>query len=144
MRGQRPADTLKFRETDLKDDVLLIEQGKTGTKLRLRLKDERGIENALAKLIDRMLATKSRHKVRSPYLICNEDGQRLSYFALDSRFEKARTDAQAVVALQRNTALAAEIGKFQFRDLSAKAATDKAEDPSNIRAVQKQLGHGSV
>lgn len=144
LTGQRPADTLKFRETDLKDDMLLVEQGKTGNKLRMKLKDWRGMKNALSKLIDRMLAAKARHKVRSLYLICNEEGQRLSYFALDARLEKARVAAQAVAESQGNAALAREIGKFQFRDLRAKAATDKADDTGDIRAAQKQLGHGSV
>jgi integrase len=144
LTGQRPADTLGFRETDIKDDVLLVEQAKTRTKLRLNLKNDKGMKNALGRLIDQIIGSKARHKVRSLYLLCNERGERLTYFALDSRFEKARTAAQALAASAGATALAAEIGQFQFRDLRAKAATDKADDTKDIRAAQKQLGHGSV
>ncbi|TYP80016.1 MULTISPECIES: tyrosine-type recombinase/integrase [Nitrosomonas] len=34
--------------------------------------------------------------------------------------------------------------KFQFRDLRAKAGTDKADSSGDIRQAQKQLGHKSV
>ena len=144
LTGQRPADTLRFLETDIKGDVLLVQQGKTNKKLRLNLKNDKGIKNDLARLIDRIISAKSNHKVRSLYLVCNEEGQRLSYFALDSRFEKARTAAQLLATAQGITELAAEISQFQFRDLRAKAATDKADSTKDIRAAQKQLGHGSV
>ncbi|CAE6839529.1 hypothetical protein LMG22931_07182 [Paraburkholderia nemoris] len=42
--------------------------------------------------------------------------------------------------------LAARVGKelFQFRDLRAKAGTDKAESSGNIQAAQLQLGHKSL
>ncbi|WP_232439928.1 tyrosine-type recombinase/integrase [Burkholderia ubonensis] len=33
---------------------------------------------------------------------------------------------------------------FQFRDLRAKAGTDKAESSRDIRAAQRQLGHTSI
>jgi integrase len=52
----------------------------------------------------------------------NFDGQSLSYFALRSRFDKAR--AQSGVS-------------FQFRDLRAKAATDI----NDLMHAQKLLGH---
>lgn len=35
-------------------------------------------------------------------------------------------------------------GDFQFRDLRAKAGTDKAESAGDIRKAQQQLGHQSV
>ena len=34
--------------------------------------------------------------------------------------------------------------KYQFRDLRAKAGTDKADDAGDIRAAQKQLGHTNI
>lgn len=39
---------------------------------------------------------------------------------------------------------AAGIEGVQFRDLRAKAATDKAESSGDIRKAQQQLGHTTV
>lgn len=144
LTGQRPADTLKFLETDIKGDVLLVQQGKTNKKLRLNLKSDKGVKNDLAPLTQRIITAKAKHKIRSLYLVCNEEGERLSYFALDSRFEKARTAAQRLATSPGMVDLANEIGLFQFRDLLAKAATDKADQTNDIRAAQKQLGHSSI
>ncbi len=52
--------------------------------------------------------------------------------ALRFRFDRARKVAGV------------EKGIFQFRDLRAKAGTDKAESSGDIRAAQLQLGHTSV
>ncbi|WP_143860923.1 hypothetical protein [Nitrosovibrio sp. Nv4] len=47
LTGQRPADTLKMRETDIRDGMLVVKQrksvrdGKAGKVLRLRLNDDR-------------------------------------------------------------------------------------------------------
>ncbi|MSQ60615.1 MAG: hypothetical protein EXR36_13480 [Betaproteobacteria bacterium] len=55
-------------------------------------------------------------------LIQDESSQRLSYFALRSRFDKARAAAGV---------------SFQFRDIRAKSATDMED----LRHAQKLLGH---
>jgi len=55
-------------------------------------------------------------------LLQDPDGQRLSYFALRSRFDKAREVAGV---------------DFQFRDLRAKAATDTGD----LAHAQRLLGH---
>src|SRR5450830_1400769 len=112
--GQRPADVLKFNVTDIADGSLSLTQNKTGKKLRI------AIEGELAEVIDRILA-KPRDKVNKS-LLQDPDGQRLSYFALRSRFDKARDMAGV---------------NFQFRDLRAKAATD-TED---LGHAQRLLGH---
>ncbi|WP_341317069.1 tyrosine-type recombinase/integrase [Paraburkholderia sp. IMGN_8] len=52
--------------------------------------------------------------------------------ALQYRFRAAREAAEIAAA------------DFQFRDLRAKAGTDKTEATGDIRHAQKQLGHGSV
>jgi len=83
------------------------------------------------------------YKVTSLALVRNERGQPLSYAALDGRFEDARKRAVAAMDERRLTELAASIRAFQFRDLRAKAGTDKA-DATDIRAAQRQLGHNSV
>lgn len=112
--GQRPADVLKFDVTDISEGSLSLVQNKTGKKLRI------AIEGELAEVIARIMA-KSRNKMNMA-LLQDPDGQRLSYFALRSRFDKARSIAGV---------------SFQFRDLRAKAATD-ANDLSH---AQRLLGH---
>ncbi len=114
--GQRPADVLKFNVTDIVDGSLTLTQNKTGKKLRI------AIEGELAEVIARILA-KPRDKVNKA-LLQDPDGQRLSYFALRSRFDKARETSGV---------------SFQFRDLRAKAATD-TED---LAHAQSLLGHKS-
>ncbi|QVQ29162.1 tyrosine-type recombinase/integrase [Achromobacter deleyi] len=59
-------------------------------------------------------------------------GLPLTAGALRDRFDKAREAAGVPKA------------GFQFRDLRAKAGTDKTESAGDIRQAQKQLGHGSV
>ncbi|WP_255423353.1 integrase [Undibacterium sp. CY21W] len=91
--GQRPADVLKFNVTDIADGSLSLTQNKTGKKLRI------AIEGELAEVIDRILA-KPRDKVNKS-LLQDLDGQRLSYFALRSRFDKAREIAGGGFSIQR-------------------------------------------
>lgn len=125
LTGQRPADVLKMTETDLRDGMLHLTQGKTKTKLRINIQGE------LATLINQILARKIGHKVRSLYLIVDDSGQRFTYSMLRSHFDIARETA----GISKSA--------FQFRDLRAKAATDKTES-SDIRQAQKQLGHTTV
>ncbi|MFZ6770541.1 tyrosine-type recombinase/integrase [Undibacterium sp. Di26W] len=112
--GQRPADVLKITVADIADGKLSIKKNKTGKKLRI------AIEGELADVISRILA-KPRDKVNNAFLQ-DPDGQRLTYFAMCSRFDKAR-EVSGV--------------NFQFRDLRAKAATD-TED---LAHAQSLLGH---
>jgi len=126
LSGQRPADTLKFDERDVRDGVLHVDQGKTGKKLRLQVVGE------LATVIERIRARKAGYKVSSTALVVNEEGQRLTYDALRQRFHKAR-EAAGITPQE-----------FQFRDLRAKAGTDKADSAGDIRQAQMQLGHKSI
>lgn len=126
LTGQRPADVLKITETDIRDKVLYVTQSKTQTKLRM------GVTGELSTLIERIMARKAGHKIRSLALIVDEDGQRLSHSTLRAHFDRARAAAGVDKAV------------FQFRDLRAKAATDKAESTGDIRQAQKQLGHTTV
>lgn len=138
LAGQRPGDCLKFQESDIQDGALWVKQGKTGTKLRIR------IEGKLAEVIARIKARKSaiaaetqaapakKHSqkavVISLALVINEKGQALTASALDGRFGKAR-EAAGIAPKD-----------FQFRDLRAKAATE-VEDRSGMDAAQGLLGH---
>lgn len=126
LTGQRPADTLRMAETDIRDGSLQVRQGKTGKALRIAVVGE------LATVLDRIAARKAMLPVRSLRLVINEQGQPLGRYALRFRFDRARI-AAGVAA-----------GAFQFRDLRAKAGTDKADSSGDVRAAQRQLGHASV
>lgn len=126
LTGQRPADTLKFDERDLREGELHVHQGKGKQKLRMRVVGE------LAAVIERIRLRKASCQVVSTALVINEDGQRLTYDTLRQRFAKAR-EAAGLTHKQ-----------FQFRDLRAKAGTDKTDTAGDIRQAQKQLGHKSI
>lgn len=126
LTGQRPSDVLKMTEHDINDGAITVTQNKTKAKLRI------SIEGELAALIQRIITRKSGHKVRSLSLIVGDDGRKLSSCALRGHFDRARESA----GIDKDA--------FQFRDLRAKAGTDKAESSGDIRQAQKQLGHTSV
>lgn len=127
LTGGRPADLLKIDERDLREGSIEVRQNKTGHKLRIEIKGE------LAALVERIKARKRSLSsvVVSTRLLVNEEGQPLGKYALRFRFDSARAAAGI------------EGDDFQFRDLRAKAATDKT-DRENIRKAQQQLGHASV
>jgi len=127
LTGGRPGDLLKIDETHLRQGSVEVTQNKTGMKLRIAIAGE------LAELINRIIARKRAiaGKVVSTRLLVNEEGQPLGKYALRFRFE----DARAAAGIEGDD--------FQFRDLRAKAATDKT-DSDDIRDAQQQLGHTSV
>ena len=114
LTGQRPADVLKIKRTDIRDGALWIVQNKTGARLSIEITGE------LAAVIERI--NQRPRKAISAFLIQDENGQPLSQGALRSRFDKARTLAKV---------------DFQFRDIRAKAATDTGD----LGHSQKLLGH---
>lgn len=114
LTGQRPADVLKLKRTDVRDGALWIVQNKTGARIGIEVTGE------LASVLERINARPRR--AISPFLIQDEDGQPLTAPALRSRFDKARKAAGVV---------------FQFRDLRAKAATDTGD----LAHSQKLLAH---
>ncbi|WP_454874792.1 tyrosine-type recombinase/integrase [Paraburkholderia xenovorans] len=126
LTGQRPADTLKFCESDIRGGELWIQQGKRGKKLRITVTGE------LAVVIQRILDRKVACGSKTDALVVNERGDRMLADALRFRFDRARMVAKV------------EKEQFQFRDLRAKAGTDKTESSGDIRAAQRQLGHRSL
>lgn len=124
LTGQRPADVLRMAETDLRDGSLAVRQGKTGERLRIAVSAE------LQAVIDRCKGRKAGFKVHSTRLVVNRYGRPIGTHAISVRF-KAACDKAKVVGIQ-------------FRDLRAKAGTDKAESTGDARQAQKQLGHSSV
>ena len=126
LTGQRPADTLGLSVTNIRDDTLQFRQGKTGKAMRIEVIGE------LAALLERIAARKKELKVHALRLIIDENGQPLGRDALRYRFDRARETAKVSREL------------FQFRDLRAKAGTDKADTAGDVRQAQRQLGHTSV
>lgn len=124
LTGQRPADVLRLSELDVRDGVLHVRQGKTGTKLRFSVGGE------LAGVLERIRERKRGFKVHSTLFVVNEHGRSIGVNAMSRRWVKACAKA-GVVGLQ-------------FRDLRAKAGTDKTESAGDVRQAQRQLGHGSV
>lgn len=114
LTGQRPADVLKLKRTDIRDGALWIVQNKTGQRLGVEITGE------LAAVITRI--NERPRLAISAWLIQDENGQPLTQFALRSRFDKARTLAKV---------------DFQFRDIRAKAATDTGD----LAHSQTLLGH---
>lgn len=146
LTGQRPADVLKLSEVDIKDNTLAVNQNKRSgrAKLRLSLLNQDGKTfNGLGLVIQRILANKKSHKVRTLQLICNERGGPLTYSALDNRFEELRDKAAEQALSRGDDDLAKAIRVFQFKDLRAKAGTDKA-DSSSLDEAKRQLGHTNL
>lgn len=124
LTGQRPADVLRLSEMDVRGGTVHIAQGKTRAKLRIEITTE--LEQLLARIRER----KQGHAVYSTRLIVNEQGRAIGTNAMSRRWARA--------------CAAAGITGLQFRDLRAKAATDKEESTGNIREAQRQLGHSNV
>jgi integrase len=125
LTGQRPSDVLRMDETDLRDGLLSVRQAKTGAKVRM------AISPALDALIERIRTRKRGYGVYATRLIVDAKGRPLSLGRLQDAFVRAR-DAAGI-----------EPAAFQFRDLRAKAASDKTES-GDIRQAQRQLGHSTV
>ncbi|WP_397448198.1 tyrosine-type recombinase/integrase [Pseudomonas sp. NA-150] len=126
LTGQRVTDTRLLDERDIRSGEIWITQGKTKAKRRIQIIGE------LATLIERIKLRKAVFKVRSTQLIVDESGRGMTYSMLRNRFDDARTAAGIDKAA------------FQFRDLRAKAGTDKAESSGDIVMARDQLGHTSV
>lgn len=116
LTGQRPADILKMKRTDIHDGALWIQQNKTKHKMGIAITGE------LEMVIKRILGRK--RTITSVYLIQDDSGQPLNQWTFRSRFDAAREKAGV---------------EFQFRDIRAKAATDM----DDLARAQKLLGHSS-
>lgn len=134
LAGQRPSDTLKMAETDIRDCALNVRQGKTNTKLRV------AITGDLSTVIDRIKARKAAHQVRALALVVDEQGKKLSMSALIGRWEHIRENAAKHLEQAGDPAGAAEVRGIQYRDMRAKAGTDK-EESEGMAAAKDLLGH---
>jgi integrase len=135
--GQRPGDTLRMTEQDIKDGLLGVKQGKTKAKRRIR------IVGRLAGVLSRIKARKAGYKVWSSSLVVNTRGLPLTKWVLRDSFTAAREAAALKAEAEKNTEFAAEIRAFWFYDLRAKAADDIAE-VAGEQAATDLLGHDNV
>lgn len=128
LTGQRPADVLKMRHSDIVDGALEVQQNKTGMKLRILLSAD-GVRSELGRVIDRI----KRRKVTGLFIVATAKGAGLNKWTLRDRFEKAREDAANAVG---DEALAEKIRRFQFRDIRPKAASEM-----DLEHASDLLGH---
>ena len=122
LAGQRPADTLRFLETDMRDGFA---RAPRQDRSEAAHRDHRRTGPSARSDQGRKARYRADNKVVSLYLVVNEAGLPLTAGALRDRSDKAR-EASGVP----NAA-------FQFRDLRAKAGTDKTEAAGDIRQAQK-------
>lgn len=122
--GQRPSDVRALKETDIREGLLHIKQGKTRAKLRIEVVD------GLADLIEEIRAYKRKAGTICSALLVNENGQPLGKDAIRYRFDQAREKAGIAK------------DEFQFRDFRAKVATE-TDDASGTKSAQALLGHST-
>jgi integrase len=134
LTGQRPADVLKMRITDIKDGALELTQNKTRKKLLILLDAEHGGRTKLGQLLDRIKARE--RKVASLYIIATPAGVALNQWTLRTRFDDARAEAAKKADEAGDKTLALRIRSFQFRDIRPKAASE-----TDLTHASKLLGH---
>ena len=133
LTGQRPADVLKMRRSDIRDKAIEVKQGKTGIKVRILLETPDGRQTSLGALIERLCQRQGQ--VASLYLISRpKDGSAISIAMIEQQMVKAR-DRAAEQAKDPN--LREKILAAQFRDIRPKAASDHA----NLADAADLLGH---
>ena len=119
------SDVLAFSKNDFRKAELNICQAMTGNKLRMSVTGE------LAAVVERVKARKQTYTICNTALVVNEHGSPVSLAMLQRRWVEARKAAGFSAALQ-------------FRELRAKAGTDKTDSSGDVRQAQQQLGHSSV
>lgn len=138
LTGQRPADVLKASVADINNGFLMVGQGKTQKRLRIRLHDGTAASD-LSAFLDALLERKAMAGIKSSNLITNQAGLRMSYAMLRNRWDEAREKAAIKAGSDGDTNLSATIRQFQFRDIRPKAASE-IEDISH---ASRLLGHST-
>lgn len=126
LTGQRPADVVRMDETHLRAGTLEVRQGKTNAPLRIT------VEGELAIVVDRIRSRKRGSAIYSTRLVVDDQGHPMTLGRIEDHFVRARA-AAGIRATD-----------FQFRDLRAKAGTDKTDATGDIRKAQEQLGHTTI
>ena len=117
--SQRVSDTLNLKVSDFREGALWVHQAKSGQRLRVALVGE------FAEVVEQIMA--EREDAKHDFLF-SRNGCRISYNQLRYGLDKARRLAGV------------EKDEFQFRDLRAKAGTDKDEE-AGLSAAKDLLGH---
>ncbi|MGF6208811.1 tyrosine-type recombinase/integrase [Pseudomonas frederiksbergensis] len=138
LTGQRPADVLKAKATDINQGFLMVGQGKTQKRLRIRLHNGAEISD-LSACLDALLERKAMAGIKSSSLITNQAGLRMSYAMLRNRWDEARDKAATKAAIEGDTELSVAIRQFQFRDIRSKAASEI----DDIGHASRLLGHST-
>jgi len=138
LTGQRPADVLKASTADLNNGFLMVGQGKTEKRLRIRLHNGTDA-SALSTFLDALLERKTMAGIRSSSLITNPTGLRMSYAMLRNRWDETREKAATKAVAEGDATLAAAIRQFQFRDIRPKAASEI----DDIGHASRLLGHST-
>ena len=112
LTGQRPADVLKIAATDLNNGFLLIGQGKTEKRLRIRL-EEAGVQSVLGAFIDDLKERRAINSIKTSTLITSASGLRMSQQMLRNRWDDAREKAAIKAAADGDPTLAGSIRQFQ-------------------------------
>lgn len=133
LTGQRPADVLKMRLSDIRDGALEVTQGKTKRRLRILL-DDGATRTELGKLIDNIIAR--QRTIASMLVIATDSGSALNRWTLRSWFDHARDMAASAAREAEDEPLCARIMKFQFRDIRPKTASELP-----IEHASRLLGH---
>ncbi len=137
LTGQRPADVLKVATTDLNAGFLMVRQGKTEKKLRLRLEDA-GVQSALSAFINDLQERRALAGIKTSRLITNTSGLRMSQQMLRNRWDEAREKAAIKAAADGDSSLAVLIRQFQFKDIRPKAASE-----IELAHASRLLGHST-
>lgn len=137
LTGQRPADVLKVATTDLNADFLMVKQGKTKKKLRLRLEDA-GVQSALSAFINDLQERRALAGIKTSTLITNTSGLRMSQQMLRNRWDEAREKAAIKAGADGDSSLAVLIREFQFKDIRPKAASE-----IELAHASRLLGHST-
>lgn len=131
--GQRPADVLKMKFSDIRNGTLEIKQNKTQAKLRIVLSGDNSL-NALGALIEEIKS--DRKTVQSFFLLSDSQGRHLTYRMLIDRFNKARQAAMLEALSEGDAELSLRIKQFKFKEIRPKSASD-----IELSAASKLLGH---
>lgn len=134
LTGQRPADVLMMRKDDVEGGFLMVQQNKTGKRLRIRVNSD-GQVNSLGKLLSQIAERNAR--LVTSYLTVSKTGRRMTATMLRKRWDEARESARTSAMMENDSLLASKIAAFQFRDIRPKAASE-IED---IGEASLLLGH---
>ena len=114
---------------------LMVQQGKTSKKLRLRLEDD-GVQSALSAFINDLQERRALSGIKTSKLITNTSGLRMSQQMLRNRWDEAREKAAIKAGVEGDSALAVLIRQFQFKDIRPKAASE-----IELTHASRLLGH---